>query len=97
MAEGRALMTQGLVFLGILVVAGLLLADGKLVRFWRPKTGIWVFKPGRRRQRQHADVFLMILFCVLCGWLIQDRGHAGQKSLGEHGRLEKHAILLQAR
>jgi hypothetical protein len=90
-------MIQGLVFSCILLTGSLLLADRKLVRFRPPRTGILIFTPGRRRQRQQAEILLVILFCILCGWLILKRDNARQKSFHERSRLEKHAILVQGR
>lgn len=92
-----ALMIQGLVFSGMLVVGSVILADRKLVQFWPRRTGILLFAPGRRRKQQRAEILLVILFCTLCGWLILKRDNAGQRAFGERRSLEKHAILVQGR
>lgn len=89
-------MIQGLLFLGMLLVGSLLLADRKLVRFRPRRTGILIFTPGRRKQQQQAEVLLVILFCTLCGWLILKRENAGPKSSGGR-KLAKHAMLVLAR
>ena len=86
----------GLAFMGILLVASLLLADRKRLRPpQRAERRVWLFRPRSSCQARTVGRMLLALFTVLCGWLVFSHIQS-QQPVVEQARLERE-ILLRAR
>jgi predicted RNA methylase len=90
-------LVRGLVFMGILLIASLLLADPKRLKLWAgPDRRVWLLRPGYGRKRRAVDRVLLAIFCSLCGWLVYSHSEANRNSVVRQARAGT-AVMLPAR